>query len=242
MFAHKKVVITGASRDFGVALAWNFAKQGATVFASARRLQDAQKTCDQIRSHDANADVRPLQCDLTDPADIRAAAALIQEQTDSIDLLVHNGSQWLQQDDFIETSDDKIVSVINSGTTGPILLTKHLLPLLQRSPGADIVNMISKAAESGFVGDGPHEAFYAMKHGHAGFADVLAHRLKKDGIRVLSLFPPDFHNTSPFDSDWGKADDKLLLNAKNLIDTINFALSQPRNCTISKIYFDGNRR
>lgn len=245
MFKNKSVVITGASRGFGAALAWNFAYQGAKVFALARRLQDAHATCDRIRTRYPDADVLPLQCDLTHPREIRAAVDTIRRGVASIDILVNNGSLWLDPVDFADTPDEAIVEAVNSGATGPILLTKHLLPLLQASPAADIVNMISKVAESGCVADGPHEAFYAMKHGHAGFADILAHRLKKMGIRVVSLFPPDFQNTSPFDSDWGRIDedeDKKLLNAKALIDTINFALSQPRSCTISKIYFDGNRR
>jgi NAD(P)-dependent dehydrogenase (short-subunit alcohol dehydrogenase family) len=245
MFKHKKIVVTGASRGFGVALVWNFARQDAKVFVTARRLQDAQATCATIRAHYAEAQVEAIECDLARPATIRSAAAAIKERADSIDVLVNNGAMWLEQGDFATTPDDVIVDVINSGTTGPILMTKHLLPLLLASKAADIVNMISKCAESGCVAPGPHEAFYAMKHGHAGFAEILAHRLKGTGIRTTSLYPPDFENTSPFDPEWSKVDDnagKRLLNAKNLIDTINFSLSQPRNCHPGKIYFEGNRR
>ncbi|HYD78238.1 MAG TPA: SDR family NAD(P)-dependent oxidoreductase [Paucimonas sp.] len=245
MFDKKKIFITGAGRGFGFALAWNFASQGATVFLSARRLEDAQQACELIREKHPSADVIPCKCDLTDPADIRRTAESLKERTTAIDILINNGAMWFAEEDFKESSDDVIFDVVNSGVTGPVLVTKHMLPLLEMAPAADIVNIVSKAAEPGFLADGPHEAFYAMKHGHAGFADILRARLKDRPIRILSLYPPDFENTSPLSDEWGKVrddEDKQLLNAKSLIDAINFALAQPRSCYISKMYFEGNSR
>jgi len=244
-FQGRTVFISGAGSGFGLSLAWSFAGRGATVLLSARSLDAAQRACDRIRERCPGAQLYPFACDLTRPDDIRAAVEAVSAQFGTLDILVNNGSMWLPEGDFHGTSDDAIAAVIASGVTGPVLLTKHLLPLLERAPAADIVNVVSKAAEQGFLAGGPHEAFYAMKHGHAGFADILRARLKDRIIRVLSLYPPDFENTDPFGPDWGRVRDdeeRRLLNAKNLIDTIHFALAQPRSCYISKIHFDGNHR
>lgn len=244
MFEGKKVVVTGASRDFGVTLAWNFAKHGATVFVACRKLEDAQATCALVREHVRDANVHAVQCDLTRQEAIQAFAAELRAKTDSIDILVNNGAMWLQADDFLEASDDDIVSTVNSGTVGPLLMTKHLLPLLQASGRGDIVNMISKCGEIGYEGSRAHEAFYAMKHGHAGFAEVFSKRIRHSGVRMISLFPPKFDNTSPFEPAWDEVPNTNhmhRLNARSLIDTINFALCQPRSTYISRICFEENR-
>lgn len=244
MFKGKKVVVTGASRDFGVTLAWNFARQGATVFVSCRKRADAEATCALVREHVRDADVHPMQCDLTRPEEIQSFAADLRSRTESLDILVNNGAMWLDAGDFAAASDEDIVATVQSGTLGPILMTKHLLPLLQASQRGDVVNMISKCGETGYEGSRAHEAFYAMKHGHAGFAELFSKRFRHSGVRMVSLFPPKFDNTSPFDPAWNEVPDAShmrRLNARSLIDTINFALSQPRSTYISKICFEENR-
>jgi len=244
MFKGMKVVVTGASRDFGVTLAWNFAKQGATVFVVCRKQMDAQATCALVREQVRDAVMHPMQCDLTRQEDIQAFAVQLRAMTDSIDVLVNNGAMWLQADDFLAASDDDIVATINSGTVGPLLMTKHLLPMLQASGRGDIVNMISKCGEDGYEGSRAHEAFYTMKHGHAGFAEVFGKRIRHSGMRMISLFPPKFDNTSPFDPAWNEVPNSnhlRRLNARSLIEIINFSLGQPRSTYISKICFEENR-
>lgn len=244
-YTNRSVFVTGAAKGFGFTLAWHFARHGATVFISSRSLADAQAACERLLAAHPNARLFPLACDLSSPEDIRRAAQFVREHGNALDILIHNGSMWLPQADFATTSDEAIAECIQSGVTGPVMLTKHLLALLEASPAADIVNIVSKCAESGFHGNGAHEAFYAMKHGHAGFADILRARLLDSTVRVLSVYPPDFENTSPLTAEWGaiRADeDQRLLNANSLLETIDFAISQPRSCYISKIYFEGKRR
>jgi len=244
MHQGKKVVVTGASRDFGQTLAWNFARQGATVFVACRKLEDAQATCALVERHVANAQVVPLECDLSQPRDIAAMGSRLGGLAGTIDVLVNNGARWLQSDGFLAASDEDIASTITSGALGPVLVTKHLLPLLQASGRGDIVNVISKCGETAYEGSPAHEAFYAMKHAHAGFAAILGRRLRASGVRTLSLFPPKFDNTSPFESAWEEVPDsghQHRLNARTLVETIDFVLAQPRSAYISEVRFEDNR-
>jgi len=244
MHQGKKVVVTGASRDFGQTLAWNFARQGARVFVVCRRMADAESTCALVERHVAGAQVHPLECDLTQSRDIAAMGARLRDLAGTIDVLVNNGAMWLQSDGFLAASDDDIAATIHSGAVGPVLVTKHLLPLLQASGRGDIVNMVSKCGETAYEGSPAHEAFYAMKHAHAGFAAILGRRLRDSGVRTLSLFPPKFDNTSPFDKAWDEvpsSDHRHRLNARTLVETIDFVLAQPRSAFISEIRFEDNR-
>ncbi len=122
-----------------------------------------------------------------------------------------------------------------AGGTGTALLTKHLLPLLRASPRPDIVNMISAAGEVGHRRSGAHPAFYAAKHAHAGLAEILSHRLRPEGIRVISLFPPDFVQAGPRDATGD-------LTAASIVDCVLFAVGQPRDCFIREFRFEQVRR
>ena len=166
---------------------------------------------------------------------MRAFATALAERTNHLDVLINNGAPYIEGDDLGDVSDEKIEWVMAAGGTGTVLLTKHLQPLLRASSRPDIVNMISACGEVGHRRSGAHPAFYAAKHAHAGLAEILSHRLRPEGIRVISLFPPDFVQDGPrqVNSD---------LTARSVIDCVLFAVSQPRDCFIREFHFEQARR
>ncbi|MDG4820580.1 SDR family NAD(P)-dependent oxidoreductase [Asanoa sp. WMMD1127] len=222
-----RVAITGAARGTGRLLAEAFAARGAHVFLSARDGAAAQRVADAIGPARAEAFV----CDLAAPDSVRGFAAAVAERTSHLDVLINNGAAYVDGDDLAEASDDTIEGVLAAGGTGTVLLTKHLLPLLRASSRPDIVNMISACGEVGHRRSGAHPAFYAAKHAHAGLAEILSHRLRPEGIRVISLFPPDFVQDGPRRSDSD-------LTAQSVIDCVMFAVGQPRDCFIREFRFE----
>ncbi|QLQ40130.1 SDR family NAD(P)-dependent oxidoreductase [Micromonospora robiginosa] len=224
-----RVAITGAARYTGRLLAEAFAERGAQIFLSARDLAAAEHVADAIsRRGPGRADA--FHCDLAVPESVRAFAAAVAERTKHLDVLINNGAPYVEGDDLGDVSNDKIESVMAAGT-GTMLLTKNLLPLLRASSRPDIVNMISACGEVGHHRSSAHPAFYAAKRAHAGFAEILSHRLRPEGIRVISLFPPDFVQDGPrqVDSD---------LTARSVIDCVLFAVGQPRDCFIREFRFE----
>ncbi|MFZ3475029.1 SDR family oxidoreductase [Streptomyces sp. 4.24] len=238
-FAGHRVVITGASRDFGRTLAIRFAQEGAEVFLSARRLDGAQKVRDEIRAL-GHASVHAFACDLTDPASIREFAARLAEATDRIDVLVNNGARWLEGADLLSASDEDVVDTIAAGAVGTVLVTKNLLPLLLASDHADIVTMVSSCGAQGYSRSSAHDAFYAAKHAQAGFSDILSERLRGQGVRVMSLYPPDFRNADPLSEAWEKAPRTAdsMLTSQSLSECVLFAVGQPRDCFIKSFHFE----
>ncbi|SNT44145.1 short chain dehydrogenase [Asanoa hainanensis] len=212
-FAGLRVAITGAGRDTGRLLAEAFASRGASVFRSARDRAAAD-----------------FQCDLAQPDSVRAFAAALAERTDRLDVLIHNGAAYIEGADLADATDDTIESLM-AGTTGVVLLTKHLLPLLRASSRPDIVNMISACGEVGHHRSGAHPAFYAAKHAHAGLSSILSHRLRPEGIRVISLFPPDFVQQGP-------REPTSALTASSIVNCVLFAVGQPRDCFIREFHFE----
>jgi NAD(P)-dependent dehydrogenase (short-subunit alcohol dehydrogenase family) len=238
-FSDRRVVISGASRDFGRALAIRFAELGAEVFLCARSQAAADRAAAEIQARVCGR-VRSHACDLADPASVRSFAEALREHTDRIDVLVNNGARWLDGEDITSADDADIVETVASACTGTLLTVKHLLPLLRRSTCPDIVNMVSICGVPNHSGSSAHDAFYAAKSAQGGFADILSRRLRADGIRVISLYPPDFRNSDPLSPDWaetprGSGD---MLTAQSLVDCILFAVGQPRDCFIRSFHFE----
>ena len=180
-------------------------------------------------------------CDLADPASIREFAAAVGRRTDHVDVLVNNGARWLEGPDLFSVSDEDVADTVASGSTGTILVTKNLLPLLLASDHPDVVTMVSVCGVPGAQHPVAHEAYYAAKHGQRGFTEALSRRLRPQGVRVISLFPPDFDSgRDPLSPEWDAtprgAQDPLA--AQSVIDCITFAIRQPRDCYINAFHFE----
>ncbi|MGW0296777.1 SDR family oxidoreductase [Streptomyces anthocyanicus] len=234
-----RVVITAAGRDFGRTLAIRLADLGAEVFLSARRLAAAQRVRDEIRDR-GHQRVHAFACDLTDPASIRDFASGVAEHTDRVDVLVNNGSRYLTGPDLLSATDADVVDTIASGATGTVLTTRSFLPLLLNSDTPDVVTMVSACGTPGHHRSDAHDAFYAAKSAQAGFTEILSKRLRAQGVRVISLYPPDFDNADPLSEGWAttsrEAEDALT--AQSLVECILFAVAQPRDCFIKAFHFE----
>ncbi|MFE3939107.1 SDR family oxidoreductase, partial [Streptomyces goshikiensis] len=177
---------------------------------------------------------------LTDPASVREFAAAVDARTGHIDVLLNNGSRYQHGTDLLSASDEDVVDTLASGATGTVLATKAFLPLLLASAKPDIVTMVSGCGESGHHRSEAHDAFYAAKSAQAGFTDILSRRLRDRGVRVISLYPPDFDNHDPLSEAWENAPRtaKDPLTAQSLVNCVLFAIGQPRDCFIKSFHFE----
>ncbi|WP_427886588.1 SDR family NAD(P)-dependent oxidoreductase [Kribbella sp. GL6] len=218
-FAGRHVLVTGAGRDTGRLLALAFAARGAHVLATARTAAAAEETAALIRATGGLA--APAVLDLADPASIERL------EVERLDVLVNSGARYLGP----QADPQDISETIAGAAAGTVLLTERLLPLLRASAAADIVNLISAAGEVGQHRSDAHGAFYAAKHAQAGYAEILSERLRPEGIRVISLFPPDFVQDGPRESG-------CELTAASVVECVLFAVGQPRDCFIRAFAFE----
>ena len=136
--AGRRVLVTGAARRIGRAIALELASAGADVCISYREsAEDAERTVDELRQRGVRANA--VACDLTIPGEIQGLAAQVMEHLGGVDLLVNNAGRFASEPmEAISVSDWDQMFAVNA--RAPYLVAQALLPGLRASRGR-IVNV-----------------------------------------------------------------------------------------------------
>ena len=182
---YRTALVTGASHGIGPFIAKALAKQGMNLVLAARTQSELEQVAADIRA--TGVQVLTVPTDVTD-REARSALVYTAERTfGAIDVLVNNAGGDPQREFHHYTTKD-VEAQIGLNLTGPIELTRLLLPgMLQRKQG-HIVNISSMGGRIGF----PHtEVYSASKDGLIGFTRVLRADYRKHGVSssVLILGP-----------------------------------------------------
>ncbi len=187
---NKSVVITGGSSGLGLALAKNFAKQGAKIALIARneqKLVNAKAEILKFASAANNESVLIYSVDLSKDETIQKVVDEIANKFSTIDILV-NSAGILSEGYFENTSMETFRAVNETNYLALVNMTKICLPYLKQSKG-HIVNIASMASFFGAFG---YTAYCASKFAVLGFSEALRYELKPQGIKVHVVCPPEF--------------------------------------------------
>lgn len=171
------VLITGCSSGLGRALAIEFAKQGHTVFATARRIEDVQDL--------ASEGLTPLQLDVTDAASIATALKRVMEEAGGVNLLVNNAGFGLMGP-ILELPLKEVKLQFETNVFGPLSLVQAVVPHMVQQGCGRIVNVgsVSGVLTSPFAG--PYCASKAALH---SLSDAMRLEMAPFGIQVITLQP-----------------------------------------------------
>lgn len=237
-FNGKRILVTGAGRGLGAALAVTLADQGADVIMTGRNRENLASLAESIRLRTG----RKPEAHLLDMADISAVTLLAKQMRDDgkpLDVLINNAAQWLPG--RMDEHDAYAISQTITGiVTGTLLLTRGLIPLLERSGAGDIMNIVSISGITNTPLLGASVAYFAAKHGQAGMTDGLRQELKGRPVRVQAVYPSYIKDISPLnEAEWNAARDSASwATNRDMVDTVLFALTRPRHLTLASIIVD----
>lgn len=181
------VVITGANRGIGLAIARQFARAGDHVFAACRQPSLAE---DLHRLAAETGNVTLLQLDVTDFDSIDRAAAEVGDAT--IDVLINNagivGNFDRQRIDDIDY--DAWHRVLDTMMIGPVRVAQAFMGPLKKSGSARIVFISSEWGSSVYDSMGLYLYAYASaKGGLNRVAQLMAAELRSRKIIVVPIHP-----------------------------------------------------
>lgn len=192
----KVVLVTGASSGLGLAAAEGFARLRAAVRLLVRDERRGERAREQIVASSGNSDIHVDLCDLSDLEAVRRYAKRICEELTRLDVLVNNAGALVSERTL---SPDGIELTFATNVVGPFLLTNLLVPLLEKSAPARIVNVSSggmytqrihlddlQMSEEEF--DGP-TAYARSKRAEVMLTETWAQRLRGTGVVAHAMHP-----------------------------------------------------
>lgn len=191
----KTVLVTGATAGIGLETALGIAKLGAHLIIVGRTAEKTKRVCDELKAASGNQQVEFLLADLALLSGVRKLAEEFLSRTSTLHVLVNNvGAINLERQ--VTAEGLELTFALNH--LGPFLLTKLLLPALEKAAPSRIVNVSSDAHRS--VGldfdDLQHDRSYSSFGAYSRsklmnilFTRELARRVAGQRITANALHP-----------------------------------------------------
>jgi NAD(P)-dependent dehydrogenase (short-subunit alcohol dehydrogenase family) len=182
-FAGKNLIVTGAGRGIGRAIAQRFASEGADVLCLGRTLEPLEETVQLCGSGWA------LTADVSRREDVERAVSAALERWGRIDFLINNAGID-DETPFLDIDPERWDAVIGTNLTGVFLMSQRVARAMRDGGGGVILHNISIDASGG---DGPFASYNAAKAGLLGLNRTMALELAQYGIRVNGVSPGFTH-------------------------------------------------
>ncbi len=180
----KVAIITGGNSGVGAATAELFAKEGAKVVITARRVPQLEEVAARIR--EAGGEVLPVPCDVSKVEEVEVMVAKAVEAFGRVDVLVNNAGvleEGLKPIDcFLEEDLERVLAI---NTKGCLYCTRAVLTEMMKTGQGSIINLDSVAGAFGTGG----AAYVTSKAAVIGITKHTAMRFTGTGIRCNSVNP-----------------------------------------------------
>ena len=175
------VIVTGAGRGIGRAIAFDLAAAGARLVLVARTASELIRLADEIGEDRAAV----VSGDVAEESTAGAAVARAQDWGGNLDAVVNNaGIGWSGPVQDMSLEAWRRLMEVN--LTGVFLFTKAALPVMLARGRGHIVNVASGAGRLGMAGGA---AYSASKFGVIGFTEAVGLEVRNRGVKVSVVEP-----------------------------------------------------
>ena len=199
-FANQIVVVTGAGRGIGRAIALKFAAEGADVACVSRTAENSEKVAGEVRALGRKAWAHAV--DVADGAAVNAAAEKILAEAGRVDVLINNAG--VTRDGLLmRMSEADWDTVLDTNLKGAFLFTKAFTRALLKQRSGRIINV---ASIIGLIGNAGQCNYAASKAALIGFTKSAARELASRGITVNAIAPGFIETdmTAAVNEEWRK--------------------------------------
>lgn len=241
-FQNKTVLITGASRGIGKAIALRLAKERANIVIAAKSTEENPKLGGTIYSaaqevEAAGGKALAVQCDIRHDDQIQQAAEKAAAHFGGIDILVNNASA-ISLTPAEQTEPKRFDLMHDINVRGTFFMSRACIPYLKKATNAHILNL-SPPINMDIKWLRGHVAYTMSKYNMTMIALGLSAELKKYNIAVNTLWPKTTIATAAVQNLLG-GDALVKMSRKTDIvaDAAYFILSKPSNEYTGNTFID----
>lgn len=185
---NRVVVVSGASSGLGAQMARGFAAQGADLVITARRIEKLEALAGEIRAMGVKC--LPLKCDVTDSAQVDAAAAAAENEFGKVDVLV-NCAGSAANAGVLSMTNEEWDFTMAADLTSVFYVTRAFANIMKKNNYGRIINI---ASMYGMVGNTAMDtvAYHSSKGGVINFTRAVAAELAKYNITCNCICPGYF--------------------------------------------------
>jgi NAD(P)-dependent dehydrogenase (short-subunit alcohol dehydrogenase family) len=178
----KRVLVTGAAKGIGLAVAEAFATQGAAMVLMDVDEVGLESAAQSLRSKHTGLEI--FVGSVASAADCEGAAVMARTLLGGLDVLSHNAG--IQRYGTVETTDEALWDeTLGVNLKGAYLISKAVMPMLRESRGS-VVHM---ASVQGLASQAGVTAYSVAKHGLIGLVHSMAIDYAPHGVRINGVAP-----------------------------------------------------
>ena len=180
----KVAFVTGASSGMGRDIAYLFAKEGATVYAVARRVDRLEELANSTKEFAGK--IIPLGADLMKKEDAEMIIDVAIKEYDRLDILVNNAGIM---DDFSpvgDVTDEMLEKVFALNVYAPFYTSRKAINIFLKQESGNIINV---ASIGGLFGARAGATYTASKHALVGLTKNTGFMYAKNNIRCNAICP-----------------------------------------------------
>ena len=208
-FAHKVIIITGASAGVGAACARAFAAQNAKLVLVARGEAALNAMAEELREQ---SEVLTVAMNVASNEDCLALLDKAEKVFGAVHVIINNAGMH-SRGDLEKVTPDDVAAMVDINMRAPLLLSCAAIPYLRRAGSGAIINIGSLAGRAPLQGAATYSA---TKAGLRAFSLALADELRDSGIVVGVVSP-------------GPIDTGFIMDEIDAVEDIVF--SQPMSST-----------
>jgi len=179
-----KIVITGATKGIGRAIAEKFATEGFDLAICARTEADLAGFKKEFQEK-YNVEVLTRATDMSSKTDVLAFADFIKSSWGEVDVLVNNAGIFIPGE-ISREEDGLLEKQMETNLYSAYHFTRAMLPVMLEKGSGHIFNMCSIASILAYPNGG---SYSISKFALLGFSKVLREELKTKGIKVTAILP-----------------------------------------------------
>lgn len=222
------VLITGASKGFGLAMAHAFAKKGYSLYLSSRSETALYGAMQSLLNHYPSVSIAGFPADLSSRSGVDALLNWVKERSEHPEILINNAGFFVPGSVHNE-EEGALEQMLHINLYSAYHLTRGILPQMMAAKSGHIFNICSIASLQAYPNGG---AYSISKFALYGFSKNLREEMKPYGIKVTHVLPG-----AAFTNSWAGSgvDPKRIMEAADIAEMVVAAASLSPQANVEEL-------